>query len=66
MTSLLEIQRDAPVASVPTEPLLQKAKVAAAKLAAHEITAWLNSELLGYGPEAEPPDYRTVHGSVKA
>ena len=63
---VLEIQSDALDNTVPTETLLQKAKVAASKLSAHEITAWLNLELEGYGPDDEVPDYRTVYGSVKA
>lgn len=67
MSSLvLEIQRDALDDAVPTETLLRKAKAAAVKLAAHDIIAWLDLELEGYGPDANAPEYRTVHGSVKA
>lgn len=67
MTSLvLELQRDAFGDKVSIESLLRKAKVAAVKLNAHDITNWIDLELKGYNGDETIPNYRIVHGTLKA
>lgn len=66
MASLvIELQRDALNDAVSTENLLRKAKVAAVKLNAHDLTSWIDLELRGYGATDKVPDYRVVYGALK-
>jgi hypothetical protein len=67
MSSLvLELQRDALDATVPVSSLLRKALVVAKKLDVREFEEWAANELDGYPEKSDVPDYRTVHGEVKA
>ena len=67
MTSLVtELQREALDRSVPAADLLRKALVAARKLKIEGIQSWLKSELNGYSNSEEIPEYRSVHGEIKA
>ena len=67
MTSLVtELQREALDKSVEVADLLRKALVVARKLRIEEIQTWLKSELNGYSNVEEIPEYRSVHGEVKA
>ena len=67
MTSLVtELQREALDRSVRAADLLRKALVVARKLRIKEIQTWLKSELNGYSNVEEIPEYRSVHGEIKA
>ena len=67
MTSLVtELPREALDRSVPAADLLRKALVAARKLKIEGIQSWLKSELNGYSNSEEIPEYRWVHGEIKA
>ena len=67
VTSLVtELQREALDRSVPAADLLRKALVAARKLKIEGIQSWLKSELNGYSNSEEIPEYRSVHGEIKA
>jgi hypothetical protein len=67
MSSLvLELQRDALDDAVPVTSLLRKAHVVARKLDVHELEEWTSNELDGYPNRGAIPDYRVVHGEVKA
>ena len=61
-----EVQREALDRSVPAVDLLRKAFVAARKLKIEGIQSWLKSELNGYSNSEEIPEYRAVHGEIKA
>lgn len=67
MTSLvLELQREALDASAPVTSLLRKALVVAKKLDVREFEEWTSNELDGYPEKAAVPEYRVIHGEVKA
>ena len=67
MTSLVaELQREALDKSVRTADLLRKALVVARKLKIEDIQPWVKSELNGYSEHQEIPEYRSVHGEIKA
>jgi hypothetical protein len=52
--------------NVPISNLLRKAKVLASRLDRKDLLAWIDKELSGYGKKGSVPDYRMVHGQVKA
>jgi len=67
MSSLvLELQSDACTSDVRVSDLLRKALVVSKKLSVSDIEAWIQHELGGYPPGSTVPDYREVHGVVKA
>lgn len=61
-----ELEEDASNSSVPVTDLLAKAKIVASKLELKEFLSWVNSEINGYRGKDEIPDYRKIHGQVKA
>jgi len=64
--SLVEqLQAEALDRSVPTEDLLRKAKVVAAKLDLPDFLAWIEKELGGYDAGDAVPSYRVVSGEVR-
>jgi AbiTii len=66
MSSLvLQLQTAAMDRNVAIADLLRMARATAAKLGVSEIEEWLRHELDGYG-EAPVPEYRKVHGELKA
>ncbi|HEL4106455.1 TPA: hypothetical protein UM350_001091 [Stenotrophomonas maltophilia] len=63
MSSLVqEIQRDALDPAVGVSDLLRKALVVSTKLKITVDTAWIKSELSGYGGDVELPKYRELRG----
>lgn len=61
MSSLVqEIQRDALDPAVGVSDLLRKALVVSTKLKITVDTAWIKSELSGYGGDVELPKYREL------
>jgi len=52
--------------NIPISNLLRKAKVLASRLDKKDLLAWIDKELSGYGKKEKVPDYRMVHGQVKA
>lgn len=67
MTSLVnELQREALDRSVHADDLLRKALAVARKLKIEDIQPWIKSELNGYPTTGEIPDYRSVHGEIRA
>ena len=66
MSSLvLELEQEAYDTKASLSNILRKAKAIAVKLQLKQPLEWVESELNGYGP-ADVPDYRVLHGSVKA
>lgn len=63
---VLELQRDCLNPKSETSDLLRKALVVSRKLKLPGIQEWVNHELQGYTNGAEIPQYRMMHGSVKA
>lgn len=67
MASLvLQLQSDALDKTIPVTDLLRKALVVARKLKIKEFEQWIQQELEGYKDSADVPEYRIVHGQVKA
>ncbi len=67
MKSLVtELQREALDRSISAADLLRKALVVARKLKMEDIQPWLKNELNGYSNTEEIPEYRSVHGEIKA
>jgi hypothetical protein len=65
MASLVEeLQRDALSPQARVSDLLRKAKTIAVKLDLPDLAGWVEKELNGYA-DADMPDYRIVHGTVK-
>ena len=52
--------------AVPTDDLLRCALVVAKRLSVGELVGWIDAELNGYKADQEVPDYRTVHGLLRA
>lgn len=63
---VLELQRDALDAAIPVTSLLRKALVVARKLDVQEFEEWTSNELNGYPEKTVVPEYRIIHGDVKA
>jgi len=67
MASLvLELQQEAASGSTALPDVLRKARMVATKLKLAEMNAWIEHELHGYPPEADVPEYRQLHGDVRA
>jgi hypothetical protein len=67
MSSLIEeLQRDALNGNVDVSHLLRKAYTVAVKLKLEKFEAWCQYELNGYPKGVEIPEYRHIHGQVKA
>lgn len=66
MSSLVEeLQREALDHGVRLSGLLRKAKTIAVKLDLPELEKWVASELNGYKPGDDVPDYRVIIGQVR-
>ncbi|OUM85452.1 hypothetical protein [Parageobacillus thermoglucosidasius] len=63
---VLELQREAYDQNVPVTTLLRKAYTVAKKLQISELEKWCLLELNGYTDPESLPDYRCVHGELKA
>lgn len=63
---ILELQRDCLDPKSETSDLLRKALVVSRKLALPGIQDWVSHELQGYPNGVDIPEYRMMHGSVKA
>ncbi|MFA7570568.1 MAG: hypothetical protein WCY75_04885 [Sulfurimonadaceae bacterium] len=63
---VLELQHDALNSSIPATDLLRKAYVVAKKLKIVDFENWIKLELDGYSKTENIPEYRIVHGTVKA
>lgn len=63
---VLELQQDALDRRVPVTDLLRKALVVAHKLSMREFEQWVTQEINGYGKDDQVPEYRQIHGQVKA
>lgn len=59
MTLLDELIDGATSDTMSTANLLRKVQVVAHRLDAHEVKAWAQRELVGYGPDDPLPDYRS-------
>jgi len=66
MSIVQELQRDAIGSTVPISELLRKAMVVARKLALKDFSAWVESEMRGYALGKDVPEYRRIHGELKA
>lgn len=66
MSIVQELQRDAIGSVVPISELLRKAMVVARKLALKDFSAWVESEMRGYAFGKDVPEYRRIHGDIKA
>ncbi|MEI2269477.1 hypothetical protein OHB93_09160 [Microbacterium sp. No. 7] len=64
MTVLDDILEASTDSSVSTADLLRKVQIVAHRLGASEVVRWVKSELSGYPPGSEVPEYRTMHTSV--
>lgn len=62
---VLQLQRDALDSKVRVSDLLRKDLVVARKLGLAEFRSWVESELNGYQPRADIPDYRELIGQVR-
>jgi len=63
---VIELQRNSVDPQILVEELLRKAYIVCKKLDIPNIEQWISSELNGYIEGAEIPEYRIVHGIVKA
>ncbi|MBS4068681.1 MAG: hypothetical protein A2329_07540 [Sulfurimonas sp. RIFOXYB2_FULL_37_5] len=63
---VIELQQDALNSDIPVTDLLRKAYVVARKLKLSDFEKWIKLELYGYLGNENTPEYRNVHGSVKA
>jgi hypothetical protein len=63
---VLELQRDAIGSQIRISDLLRKALFAARKLGVLEFQVWIDNELNGYKKVSDIPDYRTIHGILRA
>jgi AbiTii len=66
MSLVQELQRDAYGSEVPVSQLLRKALFVARKLQVQELVQWIDRELKGYHNERTVPEYRELHGEVRA
>ena len=62
---VIELQQGAMDPNAKVSDLLRKALVVATKLGLEEFKIWIELELKGYGSQ-EVPEYRKIHGEVKA
>lgn len=66
MSSLIEeLQRGALDSKTRVGDLLRRAKTIAVKLDLPELEKWVESELNGYSPGSDVPDYRVIIGQVQ-
>jgi hypothetical protein len=63
---VLELQRLAADGTTSAGDLIRKARMVATKLKLADFNGWLGHELHGYPPEARVPDYRVLHGDLRA
>lgn len=63
---VIQLQRECLDQDVPTLELLRKALVVARKLGVAEFHKWVSKEIEGYKPGDKVPDYRMIHGEIKA
>ncbi len=63
---VLQLQEDALDKSVATTELLRKAFVVARKLGLGDFQDWVQAELNGYSDGDKMPEYRRLHGQIKA
>ena len=63
---VMQLQQQALDSTVAPGDLLRHALVVARKLGLGEFEAWISSELDGYGPQSELPEYRSLRGHVRA
>lgn len=67
MNSLvLELQHDAAKGDTPLPDILRKARMVASKLKLTDVNSWIAHELHGYPADCEVPEYRHLHGDVRA
>ncbi|QCT47302.1 hypothetical protein FORC086_25940 [Bacillus cereus] len=63
---VLELQREAYQQQTSVSVLLRKAYALSIKLKVKELTEWAELELNGYKVAEDLPDYRVLHGEIKA
>lgn len=63
---VLELQREAYQQHTSVSVLLRKAYILSKKFKVVEFSSWVNMELNGYKEKDEVPEYRIVHGEIKA
>lgn len=63
-TIVEQLQLDAANPAIPVSTLLQRVKIAAAKLKLQQVESWVDLELGGYSGDV--PDYRKVFGELRA
>jgi len=67
MTSLvLELQAQAADGKASLPDVLRKARMVAVKLQLTEMNTWIEHELHGYPHDATLPEYRILHGDIRA
>ena len=67
MASLvLELQQEAANGSTSLPDVLRKARMVATKLKLADMNAWIEKELHGYSSDVRVPDYRVLHGDLRA
>lgn len=64
-SAVIQLQHDALTKDVPLADLLRRAYVVARKLGLSDFQSWIQSELNGYQPGDDMPDYRLLEGEVK-
>lgn len=63
---VIQLQRQCLDPTVSTLDIMRKALVVAKKLNLVDFHKWVSKEIEGYKPGDEIPDYRMVHGEIKA
>jgi hypothetical protein len=63
---VIQLQREFLDPTIPTLDIMRKALVVAKKLGLADFHKWVSKEIEGYGLGEEVPDYRRVHGEIKA
>jgi hypothetical protein len=63
---VIQLQRECLDSTIPTLDIMRKALVVAKKLGLADFQKWVSKEIEGYKLGDEVPDYRMVHGEIKA
>src|ERR1700730_16504505 len=63
---VIQLQRECLDPHIPTLDIMRKALVVARKLDVVDFHKWVTREIEGYKPGDEVPEYRMVHGEIKA
>lgn len=63
---VIQLQRECLDPNISTLDIMRKALVVARKLNLGDFHKWVSKEIEGYNSGDEAPDYRLIHGEIKA